>query len=454
MQYYNSILEAIGGTPLIRPQRLTHEVKALILCKAEFLNPGGSIKDRIGISMVEDAERQGVLKPGGTIIESTSGNTGVGLALAAATRGYKAVFTMPDKMSQEKIRLLKSYGAEVIVTPTAVPPESPESYYEVAKRLARERPNSFYVNQYFNEHNTLSHYRTTGPEIWEQTEGRITHFVAGMGTGGTISGTGKYLKEKNPSIKIIGADPEGSILKDAFYDNTVGPARPYKVEGIGEDMIPGTLNFDYIDEVHTATDRESFYWARRLVREEGLLVGGSSGSAFAVALKVAGDLPEDAVVVVILPDTGERYLSKFHSDEWMKENSMVEFEELTAGEILAFKGSGLPGIVSLSPGDKVQTAFKLMNEHGISYIPVVDGGESVGTLVEQAIAGKVMQNTALLEANVEDVMDDPLPEVKSDAEVADLARAIAKNKKAILVRNTAGLTGIVTIYDLIGYYAR
>ncbi len=321
MQYYTDILEAIGNTPLIRLNRVTGESGALVLCKAEFLNPGGSVKDRIGRNMIEAAEREGHLDPGGTVVESTSGNTGVGLALVAATKGYRLVFTMPDKMSQEKIRLLKAFGAEVVVTPTAVEPSSPESYYSVAKRIAGEREGAFYVNQYFNEENTLSHYRTTGPEIWRQTGGKITHLVVGMGTGGTISGAGKYLKEQNPDIRVIGVDPEGSILSDVFHGKGDAEARPYKVEGIGEDLVPGTLWFEYIDEVHTVTDRESFNMARRLAREEGLLVGGSSGSACSVAVKIARDLPDGAVVVVVFPDSGERYLSKLHSDEWMKENS-------------------------------------------------------------------------------------------------------------------------------------
>jgi cystathionine beta-synthase len=454
MKYYNSILEVIGSTPLIKLQRVVRGIKAMVLCKAEFLNPGGSIKDRIGISMVEEAERLGVLRPGGTIIESTSGNTGVGLALVAATKGYRAVFTMPDKMSQEKIKLLKAFGAEVVVTPTAVPPDSPESYYEVAKRISQERPNSFYVNQYFNEQNTLSHYKTTGPELWEQTDGRITHFVAGMGTGGTISGVSKYLKEQNHGVKIIGVDPEGSILKEAFDEKVTGTARPYKVEGIGEDIIPGTLKFDYIDEIHTVSDAESFHMTRRLVREEGILVGGSSGSACAVAVKIARDLPEDALVTVIFPDCGERYLSKCHSDEWMKENSMIGIEELSAGEILSLKSQAVPVLVKVSPEDKVQNAFRLMNEHGLSYLPVMVNGKSIGTITEQDVASKVMQNTRLLEAKVTEVMDDPLPEVDVNTGVAGLARALTKNKKAILVKDDAGFVGIITIYDLIEFYGR
>ncbi|MFQ6103632.1 MAG: cystathionine beta-synthase [Candidatus Glassbacteria bacterium] len=454
MKYYNSILEVIGNTPLIRLPRIAKDVKAMVLCKAEFLNPGGSVKDRIGMSMVEDAERRGLLNPGGTIIESTSGNTGVGLALVAATKGYRAVFTMPDKMSGEKIRLLKAFGAEVVITPTAVPPESPESYYEVAKRLSEERSNSIYVNQYFNEHNTLSHYQTTGPEIWDQTEGRITHLVAGMGTGGTISGVGKYLKEQNDSVRVIGVDPDGSILKDRFYNNPTTGARPYKVEGIGEDLIPGTLHFEYIDEVHTVTDKESFHWARRLAREEGILVGGSSGSALAVTMKISKDLPEDAVVVVIFPDCGERYLSKCHSDEWMKENNMIGFEGLTAGEILTFKSSAIAGVISVSPEDRVHTALKLMNEHGFSYIPVIDDNASIGTLAEQEVGIKVMQNTSLLEAKVTELMGSPLPEVTYDTGVAGVARALAKNKKAILVKKDGEIIGIITIYDLLGYYGQ
>jgi cystathionine beta-synthase len=318
--YFETILQAIGRTPLVRLRRVTGSARGLILAKVEFLNPGGSIKDRIGVTIVEEAEREGQIRPGGLIVEATSGNTGMGLALAAAVKGYRTVFTLPDKMSMEKIRLLRAFGAEVIVTPTAVPHESPESYTEVAKRVVRESPNSILANQYYNPRNPESHYLTTGPEIWEQTGGQITHFVCGIGTGGTITGTGRYLKEKNPAIKVIGIDPKGSVFREYFQTGKINPQlKTYKVEGIGQDYLPGVLDFAVIDEIIEADDRESFLMARRLTREEGLLAGGSCGTAVAGMMKVADRFTDDDVVVVVLPDSGERYLSKIYDDDWMRE---------------------------------------------------------------------------------------------------------------------------------------
>ena len=323
MRFFEDILDTIGGTPLVKLGKVSSGYKSLVLGKLEFFNPGGSVKDRIGILMIRDAEKSGKLKPGGTIVEATSGNTGVGLAVAAAVCGYKSVFTMPDKMSKEKVALLKAFGAHVITTPTAVPPDSPESFYSVAERIARETPNSILVGQYFNQVNPETHYETTGPEIWEDTKGRVTHFLAGMGTGGTLSGAGKFLKEKNPEVKVIGVDPEGSILAHYFKTGELCEGRVYDVEGIGEDMIPGTLWLEYVDDMITVSDRESFQMARRLSREEGILAGGSSGTAVAAALRLAENLTEDDVIVVILPDTGERYLSKFHDDDWMNRKGLL-----------------------------------------------------------------------------------------------------------------------------------
>ncbi|CUS88276.1 cystathionine beta-synthase [Candidatus Kryptonium thompsonii] len=324
MNYHQNILELIGNTPLVKLTRVTAGIKATILAKLEFMNPGGSVKDRIAVYMVEKAIKNGLLKPGGTIIESTSGNTGIGLAMYAALKGFKAIFTIPDKMSQEKINLLKAFGAEVIVCPTNVPPDSPESYYEVAKRLAKETPNSYFVNQYHNEDNVEAHYMTTGPEIWTQTSGRIDYLVAGAGTGGTISGVGKFLKEKNPNVKVIAVDPIGSVYHDWFkYKKLIEP-KIYMVEGIGEDMLCETMHFEVIDDIIQVSDAEAFYMARKLAREEGILAGGSSGAAVHAAIKVAQSLPEDKVVVVILPDTGRNYISKIFNDEWMKEKGFID----------------------------------------------------------------------------------------------------------------------------------
>lgn len=324
MHIHENILGTIGDTPLVRLNRVTDGVKASIFAKVESFNPGGSVKDRIGINIVKDEIAKGKLKPGGTIVECTSGNTGCGLALVAAVMGFKVIFTMPDKMSQEKVNLLKAYGARVVMCPTNVPADSPESYYSVARRIVEETPGAITTNQYFNPLNPDAHYRTTGPEIWRDTAGRVDYYVAGLGTGGTISGAGRYLKEQNPEIKVIGVDTEGSILKHYFYHNEIIEAKPYLVEGIGEDIIPGNIHWDWIDEVVTAPDRESFALTRRLCREEGILAGGSCGSAVYGAIEVARELDSDKIVVVLLPDTGERYLSKVHSDEWMMENGMME----------------------------------------------------------------------------------------------------------------------------------
>jgi cystathionine beta-synthase len=323
MIYHEDILGAIGNTPLVRLNKVASDVKPLVLAKVEFFNPGGSVKDRMAVYMVEEAIKKGRLRPGGTIVENTSGNTGIGLALYAAVKGYRAIFTMPDRMSREKIALLEAFGAQVVVCPTAVPPDSPESYYETAKRIARETPNSYMVNQYHNQDNVEAHYRTTGPEIWEQTAGKIDYLVAGVGTGGTISGAGKFLKEKNPDIKIIGVDPIGSVYHDWFKYRKLSKAKTYLVEGIGEDILCETLLFDLLDDIIQANDRDSFLMTRRLVREEGIMAGGSGGSAVWAALKACEKLSEDQVVVVILPDSGRNYMSKIFDDEWMKEKGFL-----------------------------------------------------------------------------------------------------------------------------------
>ena len=447
----DSILETVGNTPLIRLNRVTQGVKATVLAKVEFFNPGGSVKDRIAFSIIEAAEKEGRLKPGGTIVESTSGNTGAGLALVAALKGYKAIFTMPDKMSAEKVRLLKAFGAEVIVTPTAVPPESPESYYEVAKRIVRETPNAVLANQYFNPENPATHYRTTGPEIWEQTGGKIDYFVAGLGTGGTISGTGKFLKEKNPDIRVVGADPVGSILKEYFETGKMSEAHPYKVEGIGEDIIPGTLHFEYIDEIHQVTDKESFNMARRISREEGIFVGGSSGTAAVVALKVARDLPRDKVVVVLFPDTGERYLSKFYSDEWMKENRFFDFEKITLKRVLEMKEPGVPPLIAVPPTDSVRAALAKMKEFNISQLPVMEGDKPVGSLEEGELMGRVIENQEILNAPVREVMRESFPILEHTGTIEEVRNYLADKHPAVLIREAGRIIGIITKLDLLEF---
>ncbi len=324
MKYHENILGIVGNTPLVKLNKIAKDVDATILAKLEFMNPGGSVKDRMAVYMVEKAIKKGFLKPGGIIIESTSGNTGIGLAMYAAVKGFKAIFTIPDKMSQEKINLLKAFGAQVVVCPTNVPPDSPESYYEVAKRIHRETPNSYLVNQYHNEDNVEAHYMTTGPEIWEQTGGRIDYLVAGAGTGGTISGVGKFLKERNPDIKIIAVDPVGSVYHDWFKYKKLTEPKVYMVEGIGEDMLCETMHFEVIDDIIQVNDAEAFFIARRLAREEGILAGGSSGAAVYAALKISKELPKDKVVVVILPDTGRNYISKIFNDQWMREKGFLK----------------------------------------------------------------------------------------------------------------------------------
>ena len=370
---HDNVLELIGDTPLVRLNRIAGPDTAEVIVKIEAFNPGGSVKDRIGLRIVEDAEEKGILKPGGTIVEATSGNTGAGLALAAIHKGYKAIFVMPDKMSDEKVNYLKALGAQVFTCPTAVEPEDPRSYYSVSKRLAEETPNAILANQYHNPVNPLTHYEGTGPELWRQTEGKIDFFVAGMGTGGTISGTGRYLKEQNPDLKVVGVDVEGSILKEYFETGEMGEAHPYLVEGVGEDMIPGTINFDVIDEIVMVGDKESFVMARRLSREEGIFVGGSCGSAVAGAMQIARREGPGKRIVVLLPDSGSRYLSTFHGDEWMMERGFVDPETTTVGDVLGSKAPGPTSLVSAEPSETVRTALERMREEDVSQMPVLRG---------------------------------------------------------------------------------
>src|SRR5277367_413568 len=453
---WNNIIDGVGRTPLIRLNRINKNLKPQIWIKAEMMNPGGSVKDRIGVTMIDDAEKKGLLKPGGTIIEGTSGNTGMGLALVAAVRGYKCVFTTTDKQSKEKVDLLKALRAEVIVCPTAVEPEDPRSYYSVARKLAREIPNSYYPNQYDNPLNPEAHYRTTGPEIWEDTEGKITHFVCGMGTGGTISGAGKYLKEKNPKIKIVGVDPEGSLYYDFHKTGKIVKARTYVVEGIGEDFFPTTMDMGILDDVVQVNDEECFVVARRLAKQEGIFTGGSGGGCLSAALRVAQDLGPKDYVVVLLPDTGMRYLSKVYNDEWMRERGYVESTvRITAMEVVNAKqqmGKSREMVIA-RPYQTVFHALKTMQEQDISQIPVFEENLPIGTMYEDQILTLALQGKDLRKLVVREVMSKPLPTVPKTAPVERITYILSHENPAIFVEMDDSKFEILTKYDLMSTVA-
>jgi cystathionine beta-synthase len=447
---YDSVLGTIGWTPMIRLGRIGAGIKTPIYGKAEYANPGGSVKDRIGLAIIEAAERRGDLKPGGTIVEGTSGNTGVGLAIAASLKGYRCIFTKPDKMSQEKVRQLKAYGAEVVITPTAVPPDHPDHYVVKAKHIVQQTPGAVLADQFYNAVNPEAHELTTGPEIWEQTDGKVTHFVAGAGTGGTVSGVGKYLKSQNPKIRIIAGDPIGSLYTHYHRTKTMGEGHPYKVEGIGGDKIPSTIWFDQIDEFRQVPDRTSFTMARRLAREEGILIGGSAGLNVWLALEVARELDDpDCLVVTILADTGERYLSKVFSDEWMQENQMLEAPRVTVEQLLERRSATAPALVSVAPAAAVRQALNLMTTYGVSQIPVVDNGESVGGLIEGTLMTRALSQPSLLDRPVREVMEQPFPEVDATAPADRVGAMLTRESPATLVRKDGKLIGIVSRYDVL-----
>lgn len=453
VQYFESILDTVGGTPLVRIREVAKGLPCPVLGKVEFFNPGGSVKDRIALAMVEDMERRGRLKPGGTIVECTSGNTGLGLAMVAAVKGYRSAFCMPDKVSSEKVNLLKAFGAEVFLSPTAVEPTHPDSYYSVARRIAAERPGAVLMDQYNNPANPAAHYATTGPELWTQTAGKITHFVAGMGTGGTISGIAKYLKERNPKVDVVGADPVGSILKHYKETGQMSEARSYKIEGVGEDFIPGALDFSLVDRVIQCDDWNGLNTARRLAREDAIFVGGSAGMAVWVALEVAKECGPDDLVVVLLPDTGERYLTKAHSDEWMRDNHLLDLSSTRVSGLVSGKQPRLRRLISVESGQPLRRALSLIEQHDVSQLPVLRGDEVVGTLEEGEVLRAALADAGSLEKAVDGFMGSPLPVVGAEEPAEAVTKLLASRNAAVLVRANGVVSGILTRYDMLQFIA-
>ncbi|MEU3458706.1 cystathionine beta-synthase [Streptomyces sp. NPDC006733] len=459
MQFHDSMISLVGNTPLVRLNNVTEGIQATVLAKVEYFNPGGSVKDRIAVRMIEAAEQSGALKPGGTIVEPTSGNTGVGLAIVAQQKGYHCIFVCPDKVSLDKINVLRAYGAEVVVCPTAVDPDHPESYYNVSDRLVRETPNAWKPDQYSNPNNPLSHYHSTGPELWEQTEGRITHFVAGVGTGGTISGTGRYLKDASEGrVQVIGADPEGSVYSG-------GSGRPYLVEGVGEDFWPTAYDREVADGIVAVSDKDSFQMTRRLAKEEGLLVGGSCGMAVVAALRVAEKLGPDDVVVVLLPDSGRGYMSKIFSDEWMASHGFLDDGngQARVADVLEHKGGGIPQLLHMHPEETVGQAIDVLREYGVSQMPIVKPGaghpdvmaaEVIGSVMERDLLDALFAKRATLADPLEKHMSGPLPQVGSGEPVSDLMKVLGTKSDAAIVLVEGKPTGVVSRQDLLAFLAK
>lgn len=451
MNYKNSITELIGNTPLVKLNKINKGLKPSIFAKIESLNPGGSVKDRIGIAMIEAAEKAGKLSPGGTVIEATSGNTGIGLALACSVKGYKSIFVVTDKVSSEKVNYLRAFGGEVIIVSNAVDPDSPEYYVNVARRISKETPNSFFPYQYSNPANPEIHYRATGPEIWEDTDGKVTHFVSSIGTGGTISGAGRYLKEKNPGVQVIGADPLGSIFKTYKETGKIIKGTPYLVEGIGQDCLPENVHFKYIDKIYNVSDRESFAAARRLTKEEGIFCGGSTGTNVHIALEISKGLSENHVVVFIVCDTGERYLSKVHNFDWLRNNRMLETEIKILRDISdAKKMKGNEDIVFVHPGTSVKEVLKIIQDNGYSNIPVMKDRKPLGCIRENRLMSKLLRKPELLNSTAENVLDECFPILDAKTDISEV-KEFLKDNPAILVSDFGRITDIITRYDLIEY---
>ena len=452
MNVHSSILSLIGNTPLVRLNSVAKDIPAQIYVKLESRNPGGSVKDRIGIAMIEAAEAEGKIKPGGLIVEPTSGNTGIGLALAAILKGYSCLFVMSDKASQERVRYLKAIGADVLIVSSAAKADSPEYYFNTALRLAQEIPNAIMLNQYDYQANPAIHEATTGPEIWKDTDGMVTHFIAGIGTGGTITGTSRYLKKQNPNIKIIAADPTGSCIKAFKETGELVEALPYLIEGVGQERIPGNLDIHLIDEIVNINDKEAFTIARRLAREEGIFCGGSSGMNVAAALKIGKNLTEKDIVVAIICDTGERYLTKHHSDEWLKEKHLLDEDKMSVKTALSVKSNQrlLAHLLSISPEATVEQALHLMQENEISELPVFDNGNPIGTVRDNKLMAKVIADRSFLVKQIAEIMENPMPIIDSHADIQSAIIAL-KDNHAVLVSDFGKITGILTRHDILEF---